>query len=105
MKDHKRHKVSVGFYELEGLTIEGAISLLTNRSIGIIEPVIEMDYGYDGYEDLSIVGWVPLTEKEKEKEKANRKKERERKATAKLAAEEAEKAELRRLVEKYPGVV
>lgn len=105
MKDHKTHSTEISFHEIDGLSVENAIAVLSRAAEGVVDPKIELESSYDGYYSLSVIGWVPMTEKEKERAKELKRRERERKAADKKAAEEAEKKELRRLVEKYPGVV
>lgn len=87
MKDHKKDTRAMSIYDFEG-PVDRVIERIREYAEGLIDPEINVDHWYEEV-NLTISGWVPMTEKEKEAAK--------RKA---LAAKEAAKRRKERLASK-----
>lgn len=101
MKDHIEEKrwVHSGIYE----SVESWIDALQQASEGLINAIVDIDFGYDGPDDLYVVGWRPMTDKELAAAEKKRQKAKERRAKAAQTKIENEKKELARLKKKYEG--
>lgn len=96
-KNHKKVSNWISLSELNG-PINEVFAYITKNSEGLIDPEIEVGWRDD---EIYIVGWVPMTEKEIEKAAKVRERARKSAAKNKLDKEAAERREYERLQKKF----
>lgn len=98
MKDHKLEKRHLSVYDLEG-PIEDVIGQIRKHAEGLIDPRVTIDPWCDEV-DLSVTGYVPLSQKEKDTAAKKRKAAREAAKRRKEKQIEEDRQELKRLAKK-----